>query len=170
MKIILCALLTALTMAFSSCGITIEIPDEPGVMLIDSYRSVGGTEEESGWHELVLSTGEDGSTLILDEYRSEGDGAGESRATYAVPEDVALRCYEFIEKAGFRSWNRRNDLISIDGLMLVCRFYNNGSYIRVSSDEMPEDWQKDLEGIRDILEAYACEAYLMPDDGSSEAQ
>ncbi|MBR6766368.1 MAG: hypothetical protein IKM02_00285 [Clostridia bacterium] len=147
-----------------------EIPDEPGIMLVDCYRAERGTEEEGGYHEFVLSTGEDGSALTLDEYRSDGGGDGESRAAYAVPEEAALRCYEFIEKAGFRSWKLRNDLVGADGVMLVCRFYDNGSYIRVSSEEMPENGQKDLEDIWDILKAYACAEYLISGDESPEIQ
>ena len=65
------------------------------------------------------------------------------------------RCMEWLREHDVAAWDDRDDLISLDGVKVVCKFYDEeGNWIRASTDAMPEDGEAILAKIHAILQEY----------------
>lgn len=110
---------------------------EKNTMLLDYYERVVGTPEEQPYYELVLYTYSD-TQALLEEYNDSGTDH-EPVTRYLVPIIAAQEMLTAVKDSGMVNWNKR-DGIAICGMAYVCKFPDGkGDYIRVSSDNMPED-------------------------------
>ncbi|MBQ7714613.1 MAG: hypothetical protein IJT70_01955 [Clostridia bacterium] len=135
-------------------------PIEEGTVLIDYYDAVVGTDGYDRYDEMVL-TYLDRFEVKLDVYggyMTDDDGGCVS---YVVPYSLVEECYDIIEEEGFRTWSDRDDLTPIDGAFIKLEFYDEDEedYVRVSSEEMPEDGERSFGKIRAAISAYINDTY-----------
>ena len=127
-------------------------------MLVDYYTAVVGTDGFDSHYELVLSSAQDGKAKL--EVINKEPEKEETRVTYLVPYEAVDRCYEVIDSAKMRKWDKIGKDDPIDGAQTVVKFKdNNGSYIRVSTDKMPENGEQSMNRIKTILAEYALPEY-----------
>ena len=89
---------------------------------------------------MVLYTYSD-TQAKLEEY-AEGGTDHETLTAYLIPLEGAQEMLTAVKEAGMADWNKREG-IAICGKAYVCKFPDGrGDYIRVSSDNMPEDGAK----------------------------
>jgi len=134
---------------------------EQGVLLFDYYYASKAADDDGGYYELTITTDRDELFVYLDEYTKDSDEAEEKNRCYFVPYEVVDECMAIVEQYDMASWNEREDTISIDGAMYVCKFLDGGDLIRVSSDAMPENGQEAFDAVRHVLEGYLQEKNLI---------
>ena len=125
-----------------------------GTMLIDYYRTEKANES-GGYFELVLYTTEDSEMLKLSVYSKDSEETDENQTDYLVPYEAAENCYKIIEKHQLDRWNGMKNAVSADGVLTVCRYCSDGEYIRVSTEEMPENGAEILDSIAKVMSSYA---------------
>ena len=124
-------------------------------MLVDYYCKAEG----GGHYELVLYAAEDAAKAKLCVYSKEDETAAEECTEYIVPYKAAERCFELIKDNDLDSWNSMTDYTAIDGALTVCRYYDSGEYIRVSTEQMPHNGREILDSIGAVMAEYAAEDY-----------
>ena len=124
---------------------------EADVMLIDCYWETAATVGGDGHHELVVTTTEDPKQVRLDEYIKE-EGGEETCTTFYIPYQVADECLWIIEAYDLAEWNDMEDAVSLDGAKKVCKFWDGETHIRVSTEHMPEDGEKTLDLLFEMLQ------------------
>ena len=123
-------------------------------MLIDYYTATVATVGGDRHYELVLSRVAGSDNIRLDVYSGD-EGEDEICVSYSVPTKAVDDCYELINRYEFRDWHKMNDLVGITGAVSVCRFRDvDGTYIRVSTESMPEDGRSQIDEIRAVIERY----------------
>jgi len=127
---------------------------ESGALLFDYYYASQASADSGGHYEITLTAGNDLNMVYLDEYLKGSDEEDEINKCYLVPYDAVDECMAVVEKYGMYDWNERDDTVSIDGALTVCRFPIGETMIRVSSEAMPADGEKAFDAIRDILTGY----------------
>lgn len=127
-------------------------------MLVDSFERVVGTPEVQGYSELVLYAYSDTQALL--ERYEDGGLESERMTAYLVPIEAAADALTAIRDAGMDDWNRRRDTAGICGKLYVCRYrMQDGTYNRVSSEQMPQDGIAAFGAVRAALSAYLKEEY-----------
>ena len=146
------------TVKYSSKNTMLYEPETEGKMLIDYYTATVGTNGGDCHYELVLSSAQDGKAKL--EVINKEPEKEETRVTYLVPYEAVDRCYEVIDSAKMRKWDKIGKDDPIDGAQTVVKFKDdNGSYIRVSTDKMPENGEQSMNRIKTILAEYALPEY-----------
>ncbi len=108
--------------------------------------------------ELVLKTTDDPSLLCLEHYYRESAEAEETLTSYRVPAEVLQDCFWVIREGDMRNWGDGG--AALDGVLKVCKFYDHGSYIRVSTEVMPDEaFDTYIDHIERILAPYLTDAY-----------
>ena len=105
----------------------------------------------------------DQDTVRLNVYHQQGDDT-EVETVYLVPYEVVDKCYEIIGKYKLREWKTRQDTVSLDGALLVCKFKDDDLYVRVSSEKMPKDGEAAFTEIENLLKSYLKDEYLAQDE------
>lgn len=135
----------------NSMEINIESQNE---MLVDYYYAIVGTDGGDSKYELVLSKTQSASAR-LDVYKTEPDST-EKSTTYMIPYEAVTQCYEVIDSAKMREWNKKGYDSPVDGAVTVVKFRDDdGSYISVSTNKAPSDGERNMDKIKIILEGYA---------------
>jgi len=134
--------------------------DKPaGVMLLDCFERVVGTPEEQGYFELVAYTESDTHALL--EKSTDGGTENERKTSYLIPVEAVQNAFDIISRYGMSDWNDRDDTVGICGMLFVCKFpLSDGSYVRVSSESMPDDGTAAFREVSGALCAYCIEEYL----------
>lgn len=131
---------------------------EKNTMLLDCYERVVGTPEEQPYYELVLYTYSD-TQALLEEY-NDGGTDHETVTRYLVPIKAAQEMLNAVKDSGMVNWNKREGA-AICGMAYVCKFPDGkGDYIRVSSDNMPEDGTKHFGAVCAAMRKWAKEEYI----------
>ncbi|MBR6518520.1 MAG: hypothetical protein IKT63_02470 [Oscillospiraceae bacterium] len=120
-------------------------------MLIDYYYADKSAAGGDGYTEMVLYATDNKELLKLSVYSKEDESEDESCTEYLVPYEVAENCYKEIKKHRLDCWNGMKNAVSLDGTLIVCKYYMDGKYIRVSTEEMPENGETVLKNISDIM-------------------
>lgn len=124
-------------------------------MLVDYYTAIAGTDGYDHSHELVLSETGPGE-YVIEVFDTAPDGK-ETCVTYTVPEEAKTKCYELIKKYRFDKWETM-DGTAIDGAVTTLKYRNDSnSYTRASTDNMPEDGERQLSAVGNVLSAYLTE-------------
>ena len=131
-----------------------------GTMLIDYYRTEKAADD-SGYFELVLYTTENSDMIRLSVYSKDNKDTDENHTDYLVPYEAAESCYKIIEKHHLNRWNDMKNTVSADGILTVCKYYSNGEYVRVSTEEMPQNGTEILDSIADVMSSYAKDKFLI---------
>lgn len=131
-----------------------------GTMLIDCYRTEKAVDD-SGYFELVLYTTENSDMIRLSVYSKDNKDTDENHTDYLVPYEAAESCYKIIEKHHLNQWNDMKNTVSADGILTVCKYYSNGEYVRVSTEEMPQNGTEILDSIADVMSSYAKDKFLI---------
>lgn len=145
--------------AVNSMVQTTDDESRTGDLLVDLYTSSVATDGGDGYAEMTLyAYTSDQLKLVV--YRQD-DGGTEQSTTYLVPRAALDRCCDVIEEAGMRTWNDSAEpLDGEEGAVTVCKFRDtDGSYVRVTSEAMPEDGAQAFARIRQVLQSYATDAY-----------
>ncbi|MEE3334073.1 MAG: hypothetical protein VZR54_07360 [Ruminococcus sp.] len=131
------------------------------VLLIDYYYATVATVGGDGYDEIALyEYTSDDSLVMLNVYSKTESDDIESCISYLVPREAVDKCMEAIEKSGLRDWRGLSNPLSMTGALIVCKFRDsNGSYVRVSSEAMPEDGKEKLSNIAAVLGQYIKEKY-----------
>lgn len=132
-----------------------------GDLLVDLYTEAVATDGGDGYAEMTLYTyTSDRLRLIV--YRQDAESDTEQRTTYLVPRAALSRCLEVIDDADMRSWNdTAQPLDGEEGAVTVCKFRDtDGSYVRVTSEAMPEGGAQAFARLRTVLQSYVSDAYL----------
>ncbi len=127
----------------------IYTPAEPE-MLVDYYCVTVATDGGDGYSELVLISDQDGYGYILESYEK-SDETGETCVRYLISENEADAVLDLIEELGLREWNSCEEYDSVTGVIASVKFYYKGSYIKVSSEKMPENGMEAIEKIGEAL-------------------
>lgn len=126
-------------------------------MLINYYSKTYHVNGYSSY-EMVLSTTSQPNKVKLDIYTKQVD-ANETCSTTYLPFNVVEECMLWIQKCQMNQWNEDNNTESLDGKLLVCKFYFNGEYIRVSTDCMPENGEQMIEEVANIISKHVSQKY-----------
>ena len=154
-----------LAMSFSGCKNGDPKPEtaasepEPGVMLVDYYDAVVGTDGGDRHTECVLYT-YDQANCRLSVFVQDSPEEPETETVYLVPAEARQRAYEAINDAGLKSWVDLDDGVALDGRRTVVKFKDGDGYVRCSTDNMPEDGERLLDSVGAVLRGYAKEEYL----------
>ena len=132
-----------------------------GTMLIDYYYADKSAAGGDGYTEMVLYATDNKDQLRLSVYSKENESEYESCTEYLVPYEVAENCYKAIKKHRLDCWNGMKNSVSLDGTLVVCKYYSNGEYIRVSTEEMPENGETVLKNISDIMSEFINTDYMI---------
>lgn len=132
--------------------------EQADVLLLDSYRSITGTDD-GGYDEISLYAYDD-DQVMMHVYHQEGDEE-ESEVKYLVPYEVVDQCYEIIKEHKLREWKTLKDAVSLDGAKLVLKYKDDDLYVRVTSDKMPKDGEKAFGDIESLLKGYIKNEYLV---------
>ena len=131
---------------------------EAGVMLVDYYDAVVGTDGGDRHIEYVLYT-YDQTNCRLSVFVQGSPEEPETETVYIVPAEARQRAYEAINNANLKSWVDLNDGVALDGRKTVVKFKDGDDYIRCSTDDMPEDGERLLDSVGAVLQGYAKEEY-----------
>lgn len=123
-------------------------------MLIDYYCTDKAAADGEGYLEMVLYTTDNKDVLKLSVYSRENAEADETCTDYTVPYEAAERCYGVIKEYKLHLWNDIKEPVSTDGSLTVCKYYDGGEYIRVSTDKMPCNGQEILDMIGGVMAEY----------------
>lgn len=131
-----------------ACGVTscytrfgLSELTEPNHILISLYTSLSASDSETNTaSEIIKSTKHilkttDDSAILKLEYHTKSNNGTESLICYYVPSIVAEDCYQIITDDDFSNWY--DESICIDGVYNMCKFYDNGKYIQISTKCMP---------------------------------
>ena len=133
----------------------LQMPEEKKVMLADYYERSVGTADEQPYYELVLYT--QGADLLLLEQYENGGTDRETMTQYTVSKDIYAKIIDLVKTYDLASWNETGSE-SADGVYRVIKYYDNGTYIRVSTDRMPEDGLSAFDAVKQLLAAAVNEA------------
>ena len=121
-------------------------------LLIDYYRATVATVGGDGYTELALYY-TDGA-FELRRYEKENPEAEETVEVFAAPAAAYDECMAVIDECGFRGW-KAGEGIGIAGALYVVKFRDGDNYVRVSSEDMPEDGVEKLRRVGEALGKYA---------------
>lgn len=123
------------------------------VMLLDCYNATVATVGGDGYRELTLYEYSD-DELKLCRY-SKSEDSDEICEAFLAPKKALDECMALAEKYRLAEWSEMKDLISLDGALKVIRLrLDDGSYIRVSSEEMPESGENVFGEMESLLLKY----------------
>ncbi len=125
-------------------------------LLVNYYSKITGTLEDIPPYEIVLRT--ENYKTIIEEYEG---GKDKPVRKYAVPHEVHEKCIGICLEGRLGEWEDLEEYISLCGGMQVVKFCDGEKYIRASTDKMPENGAKVLDGIREILHKYMTEENLI---------
>lgn len=146
--------------AVNSMVKTIDDESLTGDLLVDLYTASVATDGGDGYDEMVLyAYTSDQLKLIV--YRQDADMDTQQSTTYIVPRAALGRCLAVISDADMRTWNDSAEpLDGEEGAVTVCKFRDtDGTYVRVTSENMPENGAQAFAQIREILQSYVSDAY-----------
>lgn len=130
---------------------------EEQIMLVDYYRATVATVGGDGYSETVLYRNSDGSCEVHYYSKYEGD-AEEAHTAYAVDPGVLEEVFKIIRENKIASWNDKKYAAGLDGARYVLKFRDSkGEYIRVSSDNMPEDGVSVMNAVNACMSSYVNE-------------
>lgn len=130
----------------------------PKEQMIINYYSKTYSLDKYDSHEMVLSTTSDSSKIRLEIYKKVDNNA-ETKTTVYLPNTVIDDCMKWIKECKMNTWNQDSQGISLDGKLMVCKFYFNGEYIRVSTDCMPENGEQMIEKVANIISKHVSQKY-----------
>ena len=132
-----------------------------GEIIVDYYSATVATVGGDCHDEYVLYSTGNAENAKLCVY-SGAENEEETAVTYIVPYEAVEKCYDAIDRAGFRDWNKIKDKYAIDGAVIVCKFReDDGTYVRVTTGDMPEDGKEKLSNIGIIIRGYISDEYLV---------
>ena len=121
------------------------VPDisgiEAGTLLIDYYETATAIVAEPGSSaandsfEITLSAHSD-AEIKLDIYTRAHEEAEEDHRSYYVPLTSLSEVYKIIDQYDMKNWHKAKDTGGT-GMYYVCKYFQKGELIRVSSDQMP---------------------------------
>lgn len=126
----------------------LQMPEEKKVMLADYYERAAGTADEQPYYELVLYT-QDADYLLLEQYENGGTDR-ETVKQYTVSKDIYTKVMDLVKTYDLAKWNETGSE-SAEGVYRVVKYYDNGTYIRVSTDRMPEDGLSAFNEVKQVL-------------------
>ena len=135
-------------------------PTEPGTILVDYFSETVATVGGDGYFEMVLSY-YDETQAKLDVYEKDDPEASETCVSYLVPYEAVDRCFDVRYERELDSWAGRDDLSGMTGARYVMKFYNeyDGDYLRVTSEDMPEDGMDSFNELRSVMSEYVKDEY-----------
>ncbi|HHU08265.1 MAG TPA: hypothetical protein GXZ59_07995 [Clostridiaceae bacterium] len=135
------------------------IPDisviEAGTLLIDYYETTTAIVTEPGSSaandsfEITLSAHSD-TEILLDIYTRAHEEAEEEHRSYFVPLTSLSGAYKIIDQYDMKNWHKAKDTGGT-GRYHVCKYFQNGELIRVSSDQMPADGTEAFAELKSFL-------------------
>lgn len=132
-------------------------PDDR-VMLVDYYTAVVGTDGYDRSVEKVLYEYSDTQAELT--VYANSDGEEEVSESYLVPYEAVDRCYEIIRENKLSEWNDKYDGPALDGGVTAIRFKeDDGGYVRVSTDAMPDDGERIMDSIGGVMNEYIKDEY-----------
>lgn len=143
-------------MTFKSMGIK-EKPKKEDfkVLLLDYYERTVGTPEEQPYYELAVYS-YPGEQVLLEQYINGGSDSEEVRK-YLVSKDIVTETMKVIQEEKMDRWKEMTCLSGLCGKLYVCRFRQDDSYTRVSSDSMPEFGTGSFDRVRKTMSSYIAE-------------
>ena len=138
-------------------------PDDPlpesEEMLVDYYTAIVGTVGGDRHTEYVLyAYSEEQVKLVV---YSQEYGEEEQSTAYLVPAEAADRCLEACKKNKLSKWEKMKNGTAITGGSTVVRYKDGDSYVRASTENMPEDGKRKLDEIGIIIREYIDEEYRL---------
>ncbi len=133
--------------------------DREDVMLLDFYTATVAAADDDGGHlEMALYTTVSGKWKLL-VYRQESQEEPETCTAYNVPYMAVDKCFAILDEENVRAWNDE-PTDGEEGAVTVCKFRDtDGTYVRVTSEAMPEGGARAFARIRETLQSYATDAY-----------
>ena len=139
---------------FSSRNSMVYIPQAPedteGTLLFDYYEAPVAIVGEAFYDEITVNESE-GMYFINVYSGSSTEGTTTSHSAYWAPDGLMDELMRAVKKHKMAKWNDR-DGVGMTGAITVVKFRNDdGDYIRVTSEHMPEDGQSAFNEIYSIL-------------------
>ena len=130
------------------------------VMLVDYYTAVVGTVGGDHYTERVLYDYSDTQAKLT--VYTKYDGEEEQSVSYLVPYEAVEKCREIIKKNKLNVWNKKYDGPAPTGGVTAVRFRcDDGSYVRVSTDAMPDDGERIMDSIGAVMQSYVKDEYQL---------
>ncbi|MBR6916838.1 MAG: hypothetical protein IKN38_01515 [Clostridia bacterium] len=138
---------------------------EPDTMMVDYCRKTVATVGGDGYTETVLYY-VDRYEAKLETYEKYEPDEEETVVTYRVPYEAIERCYDVIAQENLRGWDEIEDKIGLCGAETVCKFReDDGSYVRVSTDDMPQDGEASIDRVGAVMYEYIKDEYRVDSNG-----
>ena len=119
---------------------------DPDRMVFDYYEATVATVGGDGYTEDVLYRWAE-SDLLLAKY-TKSEGTNEKTQVCRVPLMYLYECLKTVNLNGMKDWK---DGMGLEGKVYAVRFKDKDSFIRISSDDMPEDGRKAFTEIENVL-------------------
>jgi len=146
---------------FSSRNSMVYIPQAPedteGTLLFDYYNAPVAIVGEAFYDEITVNESE-GMYFINVYSGSSTEGTTTSHSAYWAPDGLMDELMRAVKKHKMAKWNDR-DGVGMTGAVTVVKFRgDDGDYIRVTTEHMPEDGQSAFNEIYSILRDALSEA------------
>ena len=137
-------------------------PIEPGELLVDYYNETVATVGGDGYLEMTL-TYYDPVEAKLSVYEKDLPDGEESCVEYLVPYEAVDRCMNVLNEEDMYSWDDEEGS-GMTGAVIVCKFRDeDGNILRFTSENIPENGEREFEKVRSIMTEYLKEEYKTED-------
>lgn len=134
---------------------------EAGTILFDYYEKENTADDNNGYYELVLTATEDAYKHRLDVYKKTADSQEEYKS-YSVWHYAYDDCYSVITVNNADEWNELQDGVSLDGKLIVVKFFDGSELVEISSEKMDaQTGETVLNILKSTLEGYISEDSLI---------
>ena len=139
---------------FSSRNSMVYVPQAPedteGTLLFDYYKAPTAIVGEAFYDEITVNESE-GMYFINVYSGSSTEGTTTSHSAYWAPDGLVDELMRAVKKHKMAKWNDR-DGVGMTGAITVVKFRgDDGNYIRVTTENMPEDGEEAFGEIYNIL-------------------
>ncbi|MBQ4343047.1 MAG: hypothetical protein IJC38_04075 [Erysipelotrichaceae bacterium] len=125
-----------------------ESNSHQSVLLANYFEKSMGTDETNSY-EIVLMTSSENDKIVVEKYCT--SNKSQTCSKYLVDSSILDQCYSICQSYKTSQWSDCTDLTSMDGKMMVFKYYDKGQLIRITSDEMPEKGNDFFSDIRFVL-------------------
>lgn len=142
-------LLSLLLGLFSFSAEEPSVPGNEQQLLADYYEATVATVGGDHYSEMVLYRNANGSYEI--DLFTKFEDEPEICSVYPADETYYDAIVSVVKENGIDKWNDTKYVAGLTGKEYAFRFYLDGEYYRVTSDNMPDDGLTALAAIRNVL-------------------
>lgn len=128
------------------------------IVVASFYEVLTASDQKEAYELAVFSSCEEGVYIL--EVTDD-----EIITHYRMSQDILKSCLQWCEQVHPEQWHQRDDLDCLEGIHYVFQYYDKGKKIRVTSDEIPQDFINFFTEIKTMLTKTICDENLIDRKG-----